>query len=188
MTERNSETTGGGTEEDETKNQNCVNKTIIKLVDNLNETESDQSNNNSTSTTMIGNIDDKKSPRRPDKITTLDLHKDDLNYLSPGAASVSPLLLSPCRSEDSGCTQDEVDEINKLYETHPLAFEKWLKEKASATTVAKIHSITESTRSPGLPKRASVTSDLFQQWLQNSPVKVCCSKENFFIKFHHKRG
>lgn len=184
MTERNSETTGGGTEEDETKNQNCVNKTIINLVDNLNETESDQSNNNSTLVTMICNVDDKKSPRRPDKITTLDLHKDDINYLSPGAASVSPsvspLLLSPCRSEDSGCTQDEVDEINKLYETHPLAFEKWLKEKASATTVAKIHSITESTRSPGLPKRASVTSDLFQQWLQNSPVKVCIINLIFF--------
>lgn len=186
MTERNSETTAGGTEEDETKNQNCVDKTLISLVDNLNETESDQSNNNNNNTTvrMIGKIDDKKSSRRPDKLTTLDLQKDDISYLSLGASSVSPLLLSPCASEDSGCTQDEVDEINKLYETHPFAFEKWLKERASATTVAKIHSITESTRSPALPKRASVTSDLFQQWLQNSPVKVCFSKP-FIYSFNY---
>lgn len=104
---------------------------------------------------------------------------DESGTLSPGDTSISPIVLTPyrgsCDSQTSNvvATQEEFDEISRLFETRSPLIEKWLREKASSDTLARIHSITESTRqSPRSPKRASVTSDLFQQWLQNSPIKV----------------
>ncbi|XP_037912457.1 cGMP-specific 3',5'-cyclic phosphodiesterase isoform X3 [Hermetia illucens] len=69
----------------------------------------------------------------------------------------------------------DVDEVARLYEQKPGAFERWLKERASPDTVARIHLLIEGQRSPRNTKRASVTSDLFQQWLASSPVKKCRS-------------
>lgn len=117
------------------------------------------------------------------------LTNDESGLLSPGETSVSPKILSPCRSScDSTSnvvgTLEDFDEISRLFETRSPLIEKWLREKASADTVARIHSITESTRqSPRSPKRASVTSDLFQQWLQNSPIKVSCVLFTYYLFF-----
>lgn len=93
-------------------------------------------------------------------------------HLSPTASSLSPILLSPCRSFDSSCSDEEVDEIGRFFEAKSDAIQKWLKHRAPADVLSKIHAITEDPRSCRSPKRPSVTSELFQQWLVSSPVKV----------------
>ncbi|XP_050325171.1 cGMP-specific 3',5'-cyclic phosphodiesterase [Bactrocera neohumeralis] len=65
-------------------------------------------------------------------------------------------------------TQQEVDEVARLFEEKPEAFEKWLMERAPPEALARLHEFIES-RKP--PKRPSVTSDLFQQWMAASPVQ-----------------
>lgn len=70
-------------------------------------------------------------------------------------------------------TQQEVDEVSRLFEEKPEAFEKWLMERAPPEALARLHEFIES-RKP--PKRPSVTSDLFQQWMAASPVQVSASK------------
>lgn len=71
-------------------------------------------------------------------------------------------------------TDDDYDEIAKLFETKSSAIEKWLRERASQDVVAKVHAATECARAPRSPnlRTSSVTSDLFQQWLASSPVQV----------------
>ncbi|XP_017486581.1 PREDICTED: cGMP-specific 3',5'-cyclic phosphodiesterase isoform X2 [Rhagoletis zephyria] len=64
-------------------------------------------------------------------------------------------------------TQQEVDEVARLFEEKPEAFEKWLMERAPPEALARLHEFIDS-RKP--PKRPSVTSDLFQQWMAASPV------------------
>lgn len=109
------------------------------------------------------------------------------------ATNPSPILLSPCRDTTMTTTStttpttvttttiieyssdDDFDEIQKLFETKSLAIEKWLRERAPQDVLMKMHAATECVRTPKSPKlrTPSVTSDLFQQWLATSPVQVC---------------
>ncbi|XP_058056137.1 cGMP-specific 3',5'-cyclic phosphodiesterase [Anopheles bellator] len=108
---------------------------------------------------------------------------EDANLLSPNTSrssisqSQSPTHLSPFRHKaDSLCSQEELDEIGTFFEEHSVAIERWFRERAPTDVVAKLQSITTDTsKSPKSPHRASVTSDLFQQWLASSPVKKCRS-------------
>ncbi|XP_049534052.1 cGMP-specific 3',5'-cyclic phosphodiesterase isoform X3 [Anopheles darlingi] len=103
----------------------------------------------------------------------------DANLLSPNTSrssmsqSQSPTHLSPFRLKaDSLCSQEELDEIGTFFEEHSVAIERWFRERAPTDVITKLQSITTDTsKSPKSPHRASVTSDLFQQWLASSPVK-----------------
>lgn len=99
---------------------------------------------------------------------------NDMFHLSPSPSAFSlPKPSSPCRSVDGGqCNDDDIEEIGYMFETKSASIEKWLKEKASPETLAKIHALTDLSRLPKSPKRQSVTSDLFQQWLASSPIMV----------------
>ncbi|XP_049534050.1 cGMP-specific 3',5'-cyclic phosphodiesterase isoform X1 [Anopheles darlingi] len=106
----------------------------------------------------------------------------DANLLSPNTSrssmsqSQSPTHLSPFRLKaDSLCSQEELDEIGTFFEEHSVAIERWFRERAPTDVITKLQSITTDTsKSPKSPHRASVTSDLFQQWLASSPVKQKC--------------
>uniref|UniRef100_A0A182SJ18 Uncharacterized protein n=1 Tax=Anopheles maculatus TaxID=74869 RepID=A0A182SJ18_9DIPT len=108
---------------------------------------------------------------------------DDGNLLSPNTSrssmSQSPTHhhLSPSHRSvppDSLCSLEELDEVGAFFEEHSAAIERWFRERAPNDVVTKLQSITagDSSKSPKSPHRASVTSDLFQQWLASSPVKV----------------
>lgn len=106
----------------------------------------------------------------------------------------SPIELSPCRAMAtttvSDChSDDDFDEIQKLFENKPLAIEKWLRERAPHDVLSKMHAATECVRTPKSPKlrTSSVTSDLFQQWLATSPVQVCvyCSFSLFTLSVQY---
>ena len=126
-----------------------------------------------------GSIDKKDSPTEhsSDASSTLLQHHQPstTRHLSPATSSLSPILLSPCRSLD-GTSDDEYDEIGRLFETKSKLIEKWLREKAPQEVIHRIHQVSEQAatqvRTPRSPKRTSVTSDLFQQWLASSPVQV----------------
>ncbi|XP_058118126.1 cGMP-specific 3',5'-cyclic phosphodiesterase [Anopheles ziemanni] len=113
---------------------------------------------------------------------------DDGNLLSPNTSrssmsqSQSPthLHLSPShrsqRADSTACSQEELDEIGAFFEEHSGAIERWFRERAPTDVISKLQSITtDASKSPRSPHRASVTSDLFQQWLASSPVKKCRS-------------
>ncbi|XP_065078537.1 cGMP-specific 3',5'-cyclic phosphodiesterase [Ochlerotatus camptorhynchus] len=114
---------------------------------------------------------------------------EDCNLLSPNnsqrssmSQSQSPTHLSPSRQKPDPvvcCSQEELDEIGTFFEDHSIAIERWFHERAPPDVVAKLQSITGGgdvcKSSPRSPHRASVTSDLFQQWLASSPVKKCRS-------------
>ncbi|XP_058813126.1 cGMP-specific 3',5'-cyclic phosphodiesterase isoform X2 [Topomyia yanbarensis] len=91
--------------------------------------------------------------------------------------SQTPTQLSPVRRKaDSTCSLAELDEIGAFFDEHASAIERWFRERAPADVIAKLQSITaEMAKSVRSPHRASVTSDLFQQWLASSPVKKCRS-------------
>ncbi|KAH8267291.1 hypothetical protein KR018_004747 [Drosophila ironensis] len=63
--------------------------------------------------------------------------------------------------------QQDVDEVARLFEEKPEAFEKWLTERAPPEALGRLQEFIES-RKP--LKRPSVTSDLFQQWMASSPT------------------
>ena len=96
----------------------------------------------------------------------------------------SPTHLSPARQRGSSsaaevlCTPEELDEVGAFFDEHSAAIERWFRERAPADVICKLQSITgvggadQLSKSPRSPHRASVTSDLFQQWLASSPVKV----------------
>lgn len=101
----------------------------------------------------------------------------------------SPTHLSPARQGRQGsgssdplvasCTPEELDEVGTFFDEHAVAIERWFRERAPADVICKLQSITgvgdQVSKSPRSPHRASVTSDLFQQWLASSPVKKCRS-------------
>lgn len=64
-------------------------------------------------------------------------------------------------------TPQDVDEVARLFEEKPEAFEKWLTERAPPEALSRLHEFIESHKSHN--KRPSVTSDLFQQWMA-SPI------------------
>ncbi|XP_055848135.1 cGMP-specific 3',5'-cyclic phosphodiesterase [Episyrphus balteatus] len=72
-------------------------------------------------------------------------------------------------------TVQDVDEVAKLFEEKPEAFEKWLTERAPAEALLRLQQFIES-RKPA--KRPSVTSDLFQQWMQTPPIQKCRSSSS----------
>ncbi|XP_058464177.1 cGMP-specific 3',5'-cyclic phosphodiesterase isoform X3 [Malaya genurostris] len=108
---------------------------------------------------------------------------EDSNLLSPNnsrssmSQSQSPTHLSPVRQKaDSICSLSELDEVGVFFDEHSTAIERWFRERAPVDVIAKLQSITaDMTKAARSPHRASVTSDLFQQWLASSPVKKCRS-------------
>lgn len=107
-------------------------------------------------------------------------------------SSLSPVLMvSPCASLNSDAVlqknndDDNIDAeaIGRIFETQSEAIEKWLREKAPPELVTRLHSITDELRTgPEIgnnaavaaamfasQKRASVTSELFNQWMSASP-------------------
>ncbi|XP_021693393.1 cGMP-specific 3',5'-cyclic phosphodiesterase isoform X1 [Aedes aegypti] len=114
---------------------------------------------------------------------------EDHNLLSPNnsqrssmSQSQSPTHLSPVRhkaSDSVGCSQEELDEVGTFFDEHSIAIERWFRERAPPEVIAKLQSISGGgdvcKSTPRSPHRASVTSDLFQQWLASSPVKKCRS-------------
>ncbi|XP_032576154.1 cGMP-specific 3',5'-cyclic phosphodiesterase [Drosophila sechellia] len=64
-------------------------------------------------------------------------------------------------------SQQDVDEVARLFEEKPEAFEKWLTERAPPEALSRLQEFIEN-RKPH--KRPSVTSDLFQQWMAASPT------------------
>lgn len=106
-------------------------------------------------------------------------HQPVLEKMS-AALSVSPLnIVSPCTSLRSVHQQPidddvaSVDAIGRIFETQSVAIEKWLREKAPPDVVAKLHCITDELKENAIsPKRPSVTSELFNQWMASSPKKV----------------
>lgn len=89
------------------------------------------------------------------------------NYSSTPDRSCSPL---PSTSRQ--VNQKDIDEIQRLFEEKPEAFEKWLTERAPPEALMRLQEFIESRKAK--PKRPSVTSDLFQQWMASSPVQVGC--------------
>ncbi|XP_030375868.1 cGMP-specific 3',5'-cyclic phosphodiesterase [Scaptodrosophila lebanonensis] len=81
---------------------------------------------------------------------------------SPRSSAAANIKASTPKS-----TQQDVDEVARLFEEKPEAFEKWLTERAPPEALCRLHEFIES-RKP--PKRPSVTSDLFQQWMASSPI------------------
>lgn len=65
---------------------------------------------------------------------------------------------------------EDVDEVARLFEEKPEAFEKWLMDRAPPEALARLCEFIESRKQP--LKRPSVTSDLFQQWMSSSPIHV----------------
>lgn len=105
-------------------------------------------------------------------------------------SSLSPVLMvSPCASLNSDAMlqrnndDDNIEDIGRIFETQGEAIEKWLREKAPPELVTRLHHITDELRTgPEIgsnaavaaamfasQKRASVTSELFSQWMSTSP-------------------
>ncbi|EDV90538.1 GH14134 [Drosophila grimshawi] len=79
---------------------------------------------------------------------------------TPSAATCAS---SPVASSSASCSKSDVDEVARLFEEKPEAFEKWLTERAPPEALSRLHDYIESRKT--LHKRPSVTSDLFQQWM-----------------------
>lgn len=106
---------------------------------------------------------------------------------------LSPSPISLCNSSnDTSITTDYVglsaDTIGQLFDGQSDAIEKWLREKAPPDIVRRMHRVTDEVRRMTSPKRtASVTSELFQQWMASSssstsPMMVSLNKWWCFIK------
>lgn len=111
------------------------------------------------------------------------------------ASTASPIAAAVCSTTLSGAvnslsltnrsaekhqrqaTSEDVDEVARLFEEKPEAFEKWLMERAPHEAVSRLHEFIESRKQP--LKRPSVTSDLFQQWMSSSPLQVSGKLHSF---------
>lgn len=94
----------------------------------------------------------------------------DSEASAPTTVSI-PSANAKINSSSSGkttATQQDVDEVARLFEEKPEAFEKWLTERAPPEALSRLHEFIES-RKPH--KRPSVTSDLFQQWMASPTVQ-----------------
>lgn len=100
-------------------------------------------------------------------------------------------MVSPCASLNSDVVlqinndddNNDVEAIGRIFETQSDAIEKWLREKAPPELVTRLHNITDELRTGSdlgnnaavaaavfaSQKRASVTSELFSQWISASP-------------------
>lgn len=177
---------------------NVTENISIEMNDDAIATESNTNNNNNSNANILCTSDSNNSlncsrngvDRRdtyncPSSAGSGQIPRTDSNpqnHLSPATSSLSPIQLSPCRSLDS-VSDDDFDEIGKLFETKSKAIERWLKEKASQDVLTRIHAASDYARLPKSPKRtSSVTSDLFQLWLASSPVQVSTR----FTYYHSK--
>ncbi|XP_062703007.1 cGMP-specific 3',5'-cyclic phosphodiesterase-like [Aedes albopictus] len=104
---------------------------------------------------------------------------EDPNLLSPNNSQRSSMSQSQSPThhlQPPGCSPEELDEVGTFFDEHAAAIERWFRERAPPEVIAKLQSITGGgdvcKSTPRSPHRASVTSDLFQQWLASSPVKV----------------
>ncbi|XP_017047072.1 cGMP-specific 3',5'-cyclic phosphodiesterase [Drosophila ficusphila] len=87
---------------------------------------------------------------------------------SPTQASIQTQTSQQERlGKTSTTSQQDVDEVARLFEEKPEAFEKWLTERAPPEALSRLQEFIEN-RKPH--KRPSVTSDLFQQWMAASPT------------------
>lgn len=113
-------------------------------------------------------------------VTTTDANNETNGNRSPTTSlSMSSIILSPCSDNEipnngiNNGTDEEFDEVKKFFDKKLHVIEKWLRERATPDIQSKLHDATETApKSPKL-RTASVTSDLFQQWLTSSPVQVC---------------
>lgn len=93
--------------------------------------------------------------------------KPNASAVAGTSSSSSPSATAKCAGK-SVATQQDVDEVARLFEEKPEAFEKWLTERAPPEALSRLHEFIES-RKPH--KRPSVTSDLFQQWMASPTVQ-----------------
>lgn len=77
--------------------------------------------------------------------------------------------------EPSG--QDDLQKVSEFFEANTGVIERWLKEKAPDEVVNQISLILSKHRITEKEHRSSVTSELYQQWLSKSPLKVSTEKE-----------
>ncbi|XP_041449504.1 cGMP-specific 3',5'-cyclic phosphodiesterase isoform X2 [Drosophila obscura] len=91
------------------------------------------------------------------------------SIISPGISIHTQTMPQEKSSAKPGMSsaQQDVDEVARLFEEKPEAFEKWLTERAPPEALSRLQEFIES-RKP--LKRPSVTSDLFQQWMSSSPT------------------
>lgn len=84
-----------------------------------------------------------------------------------------PNDLSPSEVNDLERGND-LEEVQRLFEANPDAFRAWLRLRAPPELITRVSftNRSETSLSPRTPKRESVSSDLFQQWLAFSPTKV----------------
>lgn len=67
---------------------------------------------------------------------------------------------------------DEFEEIKQIFDSKLSLVEKWLREEAPISITSKIREAADDPQKSPKIRTASVTSDLFQQWLASSPVQV----------------
>lgn len=68
-------------------------------------------------------------------------------------------------------SDDDFDEVRQMFDSKMPLIERWLREQAPQDIVQRLHDTISTTNSTKL-RTASVTSELFQQWLASSPVQV----------------
>ncbi|XP_023167365.2 cGMP-specific 3',5'-cyclic phosphodiesterase [Drosophila hydei] len=102
------------------------------------------------------------TPPNPSKLST------DSETCAPAATANAKSSSFSSSSSKTTATQQDVDEVARLFEEKPEAFEKWLTERAPPEALSRLHEFIES-RKPH--KRPSVTSDLFQQWMASPTVQ-----------------
>lgn len=112
------------------------------------------------------------------------IDKNDLIYqsktticseLNPKCYSRLARISSPTVREQEGRlnnVDDEFEEIKQLFDSKLSLVEKWLREEAPKSITSKIREATEDPQKNPKIRNASVTSELFQQWLASSPVQV----------------
>lgn len=130
------------------------------------------------------------STKQANKVIVQPAFKMDKDSISPetiaATTTTSATIISSCSGSSSNSslnpsqniakqmqreiTSQDVDEVARLFEEKPEAFEKWLMERAPPEALARLHEFIEGRKQP--PKRPSVTSDLFQQWMASSPIQV----------------
>jgi hypothetical protein len=74
--------------------------------------------------------------------------------------------------EKEPATQDDLQKVSEFFESNANVIERWLKEKAPDEVVNQISLILSKHRINEKEHRSSVTSELYQQWLSKSPLKV----------------
>lgn len=77
--------------------------------------------------------------------------------------------------ESDPSNQDDLQKVSEFFETNSNIIERWLKEKAPDEVVNQISSVISKHRVSEKEHRSSVTSELYQQWLSKSPLKVIIS-------------